>query len=127
MATARARAPLTAFSSANLPWSSLGERSEGTGGRRGARVGMAGETVAMPMPEAEWMRLARPATHCCTEYIKYGSDLVYALLLPRPRQRQHQRRPLPVLAVRAQISAHAPREVAADGETEARAFARCRQ
>src|SRR5688500_7095407 len=69
MATARARAPLTASSSANLPWSSLGERSEGTGGRRGARVGMAGETVAMPMPEAEWMRLARPATHCFTEYI----------------------------------------------------------
>src|SRR5689334_18354233 len=67
MATPSPRAWLNSSSSANLPWSSLGARSEGTGGRRGTRVDMASETVAIEIPRV-LENAAGPARHCRTEY-----------------------------------------------------------
>ena len=51
IATATQRAPLSVSSSPNRSRNSVGERSDGTGGRRGTRIDMAGETVAMRMPK----------------------------------------------------------------------------
>src|SRR6187431_2484924 len=89
MATARLRAPLSASSSPNLSRNSPGERSDGTGGRRGTRIDMAGETVAMPMPnltdqtarpESARRRL-RPRFHPPVEDVEWQGSLAQELVV----------------------------------------------